>query len=74
MSALIDSEALTILRRIEPALEQMRRDMTAVQVALATKPGRAELWGALALMVALFAVALGGLAIVLPLVAKHLGQ
>lgn len=60
--------------------EQLRRDVTVVretvqatQVALATKPGRGELWGALALMVALFAVALGGLAIVLPLVAKHIG-
>jgi hypothetical protein len=56
-----DSEALAILRRLEPILNQLQRDMIDIRVQLATKPERAELWLMTSAMVVLFAFSLAGL-------------
>jgi hypothetical protein len=57
-----DSEALAILRRLEPTLNQLQRDVVDIRVQLARKPERAELWLMTSAMVTLFAFALAGLA------------
>ena len=63
-------DALSILRRIEPVLRdlqrgqgeinatvhELRRDIVEIKVAIAKKPDRSELWGGMALTVALFAL------------------
>jgi hypothetical protein len=65
-------DALSILRRIEPALREMSaavrdvrhellelrtKDLVEIKIAIAKKPDRSELWGGMALTVALFALA-----------------
>ena len=60
-----DSEALAILRRLEPVLHDLQRDVVEIKVAVARKPDRSELLAMMAAMVGLFTLALGGVALLL---------
>ena len=84
MSDTEDHGALVILRRLEPALGRIEDRLRGIEdrllrietvlpnlataADLATKPGRGELWAAIATLLALFAAVLAAM----PYVERHL--
>jgi hypothetical protein len=72
-----EDSAISILRRLEPALtavvaeiKDLRKDIVDIKVAVATKPGRAELWAVMGVMVAMFALSFAGVAMLLPMMGR----